>query len=80
MEIYVLTLNMKNRFDVNYNTYRWIAIITVAVTSGFAAKRLFGFGTLGLIIGSGIGATLVHFYLYNKYSNKSQIKSLNKKQ
>lgn len=54
------------KYDVKYSFIRWIIIILVAAIFGFTAKRILGLGTFGLIIGSGIGATLVHFYFHAK--------------
>ncbi|KAF0210164.1 MAG: hypothetical protein FD178_3696 [Ignavibacteria bacterium] len=58
---------MIRKYDVKYTSIRWIFIIFLALLFGFTAKQILGFGNLGLVIGSGIGATLVHFYLYYKY-------------
>ena len=57
---------MVKKFDVKYNFIRWFLIIFFAVIFGVTAKRYFKLGTGGLIIGSGIGASIVHFYLYFK--------------
>jgi len=60
---------MIRKYDVKYTALRWIFIIFLAVLFGFTAKRILGFGNMGLVIGSGIGATFVHFYLYYKDKN-----------
>lgn len=54
------------KYDVKYNFVRAVLLILVAIIFGFTAKILLGFGTTGLIIGSGIGAGIIHFHFYFK--------------